>query len=64
MIISANVINRPRRVRNCEHCGQPIAGATLRLYGAAQTGDKPYTIYLHPGCTEWKHPKIEKAVSP
>lgn len=62
-LISAKLIGKPRRVRNCAQCGEPISGKTLRLYGAAHTGDKPYALYLHPACTEWQHPKIERALS-
>jgi len=38
-----------------------IATKAMRLYGAADSGDKPYVIWLHPGCTEYNDPKIVKA---
>jgi hypothetical protein len=45
--ISRTVIERPRVQRKCERCRQPIQGATARLYGYANEGEKPYTIYEH-----------------
>jgi hypothetical protein len=54
MIISAAVIKRPRKQRNCHNCHKPIIGETLRLYGMAD-GDKfPYAVYLHPTCDQSK----------
>ncbi|KKN59254.1 hypothetical protein LCGC14_0543530 [marine sediment metagenome] len=48
MIISASIIKRPCKVRQCENCHSPIDGKQLRLYGAAETSDPPYVIYIHP----------------
>lgn len=48
MIISAKVIQKPRERRRCEDCLDFIDGPQLKLYGYAETGDHPYTIYLHP----------------
>lgn len=62
MIISAVLVKKPRRLRTCDLCWQTISGPVLRLYGAAQQGDKPYVLFLHPDCCGEKHPKIEKAL--
>jgi ligand-binding sensor protein len=60
MIISARIV-RPRRFRRCEHCGGMIVQKALRLYGAAESTDRPYVIWLHPGCTDYSDPKIIRA---
>jgi len=60
MIISAKIV-KPRKERKCETCGKVIAGKALRLYGACDSREKPYAIWLHPGCTECRDPKIAKA---
>jgi hypothetical protein len=52
MIISANIIRKPRKKRRCEFCHKEIIGTTLRLYGCACQGDPKYVVYLHPDCTE------------
>ena len=62
MIISARIVNvRRGTFRICEVCEGMIATKAMRLYGAADSGDKPYVIWLHPGCTEYNDPKIVKA---
>ncbi len=48
MIISANIVWKPRKLRRCDGCGKLIRGSAIRLYGAADRGDKPYAIYCHP----------------
>lgn len=54
MIISAVMIKSPRKQRNCCNCNNPIVGEVLRLYGMAEIGDKPHTVYLHPSCDQSK----------
>lgn len=60
MIISARVIRRPRqRQYRCHACGKEICANVVRLYGAADMGDAPYTIFAHPACVpEWSHPRL------
>jgi hypothetical protein len=59
MIISARIV-KPRKVRKCETCGKVIAEKALRLYGCCDGREKPYVIWLHPGCTCCCDPKIVK----
>jgi len=59
--VSAKIIKRPRKRRVCETCRKPIDGPQLRLYGAAEIGDPKWAAYIHPECTEWKHPKVVAA---
>jgi len=54
MIISAVIIKRPRKQRDCDNCHRPIVGEVLRLYGMAEIGDRPYAVYLHPTCDQSK----------
>ena len=61
MLISASIIKRPRRVRVCDLCEVMIVQNALRLYGSAETGDKPYVMWLHPECTDWQDPKVLRA---
>lgn len=51
-VIGQHLIKKPRTARMCHRCGRPMAAGTpqLRLYGAAEPGDKPYTIYTHVQC--------------
>lgn len=51
MIISAKLIKKPRRARICATCGTGIFLSQVRLYGMAEKGDMPYTLYIHPECT-------------
>jgi hypothetical protein len=60
MLISARIV-KPRRFRVCEECKGMIVTKALRLYGAAESGDKPYVVWTHPDCTVWSDPKILKA---
>lgn len=55
MIISATVIRKPRRNRRCGICREFIGPQpTLRLYGADETGDRPYPLWFHVTCAnEW-----------
>lgn len=50
MLISIRVIKRPRRTRRCDECGRRLDGETIRLYGAAFAGDRPYMLHLHRRC--------------
>ena len=50
MLIAFKLIQKPRVRRWCARCGEPIEGETVRCYGAAELGDKPYAIYVHRGC--------------
>lgn len=52
MILSARLIKRPRSTRYCASCERPIGGRTLRLYGMADAGDTPSTLYFHPHVEE------------
>jgi len=61
MIISAWIVQRPRKVRKCCDCGKLIDGPQLRLYGYAETGDKPYPVWLHPECD--KDPEVKKKLA-
>ena len=47
-IISAKVIWYPRKRRYCEACRSLMIGPQLRMYGSAERGDPPYTIYVCP----------------
>jgi hypothetical protein len=60
MIISAKIV-KPRKGRKCLTCGKAIVGKALRLYGSCDSREKPYVIWLHPGCTCCRDPKIVKA---
>lgn len=60
MLISARMV-KPRKFRVCEMCEGMIVTQALRLYGAAESCDKPYVIWIHPECTDWSDPKILKA---
>lgn len=48
--LSLRIIKKPRRNRRCDTCGKRLEGETIRLYGMAEYGDKPYSIFLHRGC--------------
>ena len=50
MIISAKVVKHPKWSRICEHCERDILGPQLKLYGAADKGEKPFNIYQHLDC--------------
>jgi hypothetical protein len=67
MIISARIINKPRVIRKCEDCLKDITGSQLRLYGYAETGDKPYVIHMHPyKCNSFnplENPDIQEALT-
>lgn len=57
MILSARLIQKPREIRDCGECGCLIDGKQLRLYGMAEYGDKPFTLYYHPyACTDMPSP--------
>jgi len=49
-IISIRVVKNPRISRRCENCYKRISGETIRLYGMAEIGDKPYAVFVHRGC--------------
>ena len=34
----------------------------MRLYGAAEHGDPPYTVYFHLGCCDYRHRKVLDAL--
>jgi len=53
--LSVRIIKKSRRVRYCEECGRRIEGENvIRLYGMAETYDKPYQIFLHRKCLNSK----------
>ena len=62
MIISAKIIKNPRKIRRCAGCGKKINGTTMRLYGAAEHGDPPYTVYFHLECCDYRHRKVLDAL--
>lgn len=62
-VISAVIIKKPRVRRRCENCPRiiEIGEPTLRMYGMARFGDRPYTIYLHPVCAHTTDKKVVEA---
>jgi len=52
MIISAKIVKKPEKMRNCDcHLcdgGKIIIGEAIKLFGYADTGDKPYIKYICP----------------
>jgi hypothetical protein len=67
MLISAKLIKNPKIRRICSSCEIYIYGEQLRLYGAAHSGDPPYTTYVHKECVGFSgkrdQKKIEDALS-
>lgn len=57
MILSARVVRKPRKPHDCGRCGARIRSIAVKLYGMAETGDKPYTLYYHPLCVNINHKK-------
>jgi len=51
LLISAKII-KARTPKKCSSCMFTIDPKSIcwRLYGCAETGDKPYTIFLHKRC--------------
>ena len=49
-ILSLRIIKKPRVNRRCAECFKHIEGETIRLYGMAEYGDKPSTIFVHRKC--------------
>jgi len=65
MIISALVIKKRRALRECETCGfvPPISEPFIRLYGCAETQDKPYVVYICLQCArESTDKKVRKSL--
>lgn len=50
MIIKMTIIKNPRKSRKCDSCYRFIQGKTIYMFGMAEYGDKPYSIWLHPEC--------------
>ena len=48
--IAVTIIKKPRKYRRCDECGKSLDGETIRLYGMAHHGEKPYNLYLHRSC--------------
>lgn len=48
--LSLRVIKKPRKIRRCDTCFRYIDGETIRLYGMAFIGEKPYQVFLHRNC--------------
>lgn len=63
MILSVRVIRKPKRVRQCYDCGRDIEGATIRYYGMPDVGDKPYCLYVHPGCVHPGHARSDERIA-
>ena len=49
-IISVRIIKKPRAVRYCPECHKELDGETIKLFGMAFVGEKPYSLYLHREC--------------
>jgi hypothetical protein len=60
MIISAKVINHPRKIRDCVVCTLPMNFRQVRIYGAAERSDPPYVIYTHVHCATWDKEIVRK----
>jgi hypothetical protein len=53
--LSLRLIKKSRRVRYCDLCGKRIENENvIRLYGMAETFDKPYQVFLHRQCLTGK----------
>ena len=63
MILSVRVIRKPKRVRQCCECGRDIEGVTIRYYGMPDVGDKPYCLYVHPGCVHPGHARSDERIA-
>ena len=52
MIIKLRLVNRTRKHRDCASCSLQITAGepSIYLFGAAEYGDKPYSIWIHPDC--------------
>ena len=52
MIIKLRKVKRTRVNRDCYECYLQIAAGepSIYLFGAAEYGDKPYSIWIHPDC--------------
>lgn len=61
MIISATPVRHVKKMRVCPVCDLPIVTKAIRLYGAAETYDPPYRIYVHPECAGHCYDKREQA---
>lgn len=61
MIISKTIIKHPRKQRKCEVCGRIIDENVVRMYGYAETGDKPYVIYTCNTCARFAVDDVEAA---
>lgn len=52
MIISAKIVKKPEGLRICEchlcNGGKYISGEAVKLFGSAETGDKPHILYVCP----------------
>ncbi len=65
MLISAKIIKKPRKRRECDgyKCNgdKVMYGEQIRLYGAAETNDKPYVLYICHECAK-DSPDVQKAL--
>ena len=66
MIISAKLVKSPEKLRICEchlcNGGKIIAGQAVKLFGYAETGDKPYTLYVCPASVS-ENQEVQKALA-
>jgi len=65
MILSARFIKKSKLRRRCDDCKRPLTGPHIRLYGAGDPGDKPYTLRLHVTCANTPtatEPKLVEAL--
>ena len=61
MIISVEAIKKPRTSRKCDACCKCIVGSAIRMYGAADRGDRPYRIHVCPSCVGTGDSKSDRA---
>ena len=50
MIISVRKVKKIRSLQVCPMCARAIHSECISLYGSAETGDRPYRIWIHHGC--------------
>ena len=54
MIISVRKVKKIRSIQMCPNCDRAIHGECISLYGAADTRDRPYRIWIHYDCASKK----------
>lgn len=53
-VLSVNVVKRPQKERVCNSCGYKLTldDLQVKMYGMADSSEKPYNIYMHLRCAE------------